>query len=147
LSKYSYNTHILLKTKNKTKQNRFFFLKKKNDNCKINLCGWLKLQIAHYRIKNNSKVFKVGKKIIPFCKKKLWEACTRSWWSPAKTLGFQEEVIVTSYIAWIDKWECAYMYIYNIFNITCFKAVMVITYQNFIIKRAYLIIIPRWMTF
>jgi len=32
------------------------------DKLKINPYGWLKLQIAHYAIKNNSKVFKVGKK-------------------------------------------------------------------------------------
>jgi hypothetical protein len=36
----------------------------KKKKCKINSCGWPKLQIVHCRIKNNSKVFKVGKKII-----------------------------------------------------------------------------------
>jgi hypothetical protein len=29
---------------------------------KINPYGWPELQIDHYEIKNNSKVFKVGKK-------------------------------------------------------------------------------------
>jgi hypothetical protein len=63
LSKYSYNTLILLKTiyKKKNYTKLFFFLKR--DKFKINSCGWPKLQIAHYGIKNNLKVFKVGKKI------------------------------------------------------------------------------------
>jgi hypothetical protein len=44
------------KTKKKKKK------KKKEDKCKINPYDWSKIQIAHCGIKNNSKVFKVGKK-------------------------------------------------------------------------------------
>jgi hypothetical protein len=52
----------------KKKTKLIFFWKRKkekeeeNDKCKINPCGWPKLQIARCEIKNNSKVFKVGKK-------------------------------------------------------------------------------------
>jgi hypothetical protein len=62
LSKYSYNIYIFLKKKKKTKLFKKKKMKKKNNKCKINPCGWPKLQIVHWKIKNNSKVFKVGKK-------------------------------------------------------------------------------------
>jgi hypothetical protein len=63
------NTHILLifYFKKKPKLNYFFIKKekrKKNDKYKINPCGWHKLQIAHYGIKNNSKIFILSKIII-----------------------------------------------------------------------------------
>jgi hypothetical protein len=52
----------------------------------------------------------------------------QEWGDPMRVAsedaGSQEEVIVTSHIAWVWEWECAYMYIRIILDTTHFKAVM-----------------------
>jgi hypothetical protein len=66
MPKNNFYQNILLITlslkKNKTKNYFFKKKKRKKNKRKINPCGWPKLQISHCAIKNNSNVFKVGKK-------------------------------------------------------------------------------------
>jgi hypothetical protein len=52
----------------------------------------------------------------------------QEWGDPMRVTsgdsGSQEEVIVTSHIAW--EWGCAYMYKHTFLDTICFKAVMAI---------------------
>jgi hypothetical protein len=60
--------------------------------------------------------------------------------------GSQERVIVTSHIAWVRKWVCAYMYIRTFLDTALFKAVMAMNYHNSSVKRTFAKVVPRWVT-